>query len=125
THDVSFSFIFAAELQKVNTHSLPGNLRGGSRHATNDLAANAENPGEQTILLRLRSLSSAMPKKDVGQFVGHDSSHLTFAMRRFDHAAVHIHWAARQGERVNVACVYYFEIILELRMLKLRRNRIH
>ena len=68
--DVGFSFIFAAELQEIDTNSLTGNLRGRSRWATDNLAANAENPGEQTILLRLGRLGSAVTQNDVGSIRG-------------------------------------------------------
>ena len=43
----------------------------------------------------------------------------------FDHAAVHIHRSAGEREGVNVTRVHDLEIVLELRMLKLRGNSIH
>ena len=66
-----------------------------------------------------------MSESDVAELVGHHTGHLTFTVRRLDHAAVHVHWTTGQSERVYVSRVYDFEVVLKFGMLKLRWNGSH
>ena len=57
--------------------------------------------------------------------MGHHAGHLAFRSRRLNHPTIDVHRPARQGKRVDVAGVHHFEIVTELRVLKLLRNRGH
>src|SRR5687768_9988451 len=85
---------------------------------------NACYTSEQSVLLTFRRLCSTVSQRNVSDLVGHHARHLPFALCRFNHAAIDVHWTTRQRERVDVSRVYDFKVVLKFRMLKLRRNGI-
>ena len=82
-------------------------------------------PGQQAVLFRLRRLSGAVPKGDVAQLVGHHTREFAFVTRRIDRAAIDVHRSAGKGEGIDVSDIHDLEVVVKLRMLKLRRNGIH
>ena len=73
---------------------------------------------------RLGRLGRAVAQHDVAQLVRHHAGDFAFGLRRLDHAAVDVHRAARQRERVDLAHVDGLERVAELGMPQLGRNRL-
>lgn len=61
----------------------------------------------------------------MAQLMGDHARDLTLGLGGLDHAAIHIHRPARQGERIDLADVHDLEGVAKLRVLKLARQAVH
>src|SRR6185295_1110640 len=112
---VRFSFVFAAEFQKGNCEWELSCLPYGWT-AKNG----SENPGDtgaELIFAGLGCLRRTMPQSHVAKFVGHHAGPLPLITRRFNHAAIDIHWPARQRKSINVPGIHHAKVIAEFGML--------
>ena len=122
--DVCLSLILTAIFQRARAKTnLTSSADNRARHTANDRAGNLPQHRSDLKLLRLGSLRRCVTKCDVANLVGHNSSHLTFAARRLNHAAIDIHWTTRQRKRVNVARVDDVKRVTKFWMLELFWNR--
>src|SRR6185503_3678348 len=108
--NVSFSLVFTTELQQVNRKRRLGQL--ADAWSTENRSGDSGNAAKDAVLLRLTCLRRAVSQRNVTDLMGHHARHFTFTARRFDHAAVDVHWTTGKRERIDVSCVNDFECIL-------------
>src|SRR5262249_42092393 len=117
---IGFSFVFATELQEVNTDGALRNLSCG--WARQNTAEDSGDACAERVLLCFCCLRCSVTQRDVAKLVRHHPGHLAFITRGLNHSAVYVHRSARQRERVDVARIDDFEVVTKFRVLKLRRN---
>ena len=124
--EVGLLLVLAAVLEQQRAEAELAALLDRRSDAPADHRA-GDRAGERAELrvLGLGRVGGAVPQQDVRQLVGHHAGHLALGRRRFDHAAIHEHRPARQGEGVDVLEVDGLERVLELGVVELGRGLRH
>ena len=104
-----------AELAALRDHLPPAAADNGAGNCAGKLA--------ELKSLRLGGIRSPMPEEHVTQLVSHHADNFTFSGRRFEHAAVDEHRAARQRERVDLLEIHRRKRVFEHRIVQVRRRR--
>ena len=90
-----------------------------------DRSRHARHQRQNAVFLGLCRLSRAVTQCDVAQFVGHYSCQFAFAAGCQNRPGINVHRPAGKGESIYLTIFHCPEIISELRMLKLFRDRGH
>ena len=119
--EIRLLLVLAAVLQQPRAEAELAALRDQlAPPAADDRASDGAGELSELEALRLRRVGGAVAQEHVTQLVRHDADDLAFARRRFEHAAIDEHRAARQCECVDVLQVDRRERVLEHRVVEIR-----